>query len=184
MRILIVCLPAVFGLSELNAQKVAQKTNALYWATATPNIGVEFAIAPRFTMEFNTGYNPWELSGKSSLKHWLAHSGIRYWFCRSFERHFISIDASYGRYDIGYLSFPNAMKDVAYDGKLYGGGLSYGYHLPLGKRWGFEFTLGVGYMYLQYDKYTFDECKVVEGSYKRHYVGPTRLGLSFVYMLR
>ena len=30
-----------------SAQKVAVKTNSLYWLTATPNVGFEFAMADR-----------------------------------------------------------------------------------------------------------------------------------------
>lgn len=38
----------LLGLStgKMSAQKVAVKTNALYWATTTPNLGVEVAIQP------------------------------------------------------------------------------------------------------------------------------------------
>lgn len=31
---------------KMSAQNVAVKTNALYWATTTPNLGVEVAIQP------------------------------------------------------------------------------------------------------------------------------------------
>ena len=34
-----------------SAQKVAVKTNALYWATTTPNVGMEFALSDRWTLE-------------------------------------------------------------------------------------------------------------------------------------
>ena len=50
-----------FGLVA-NAQKTVVKTNILYWATTTPNIGVEFVVAPRWTLELEGGYN--RLKGK------------------------------------------------------------------------------------------------------------------------
>ena len=34
-----------------NAQKVAMKSNLLYWSTTTPNAGTEIALAERWTVE-------------------------------------------------------------------------------------------------------------------------------------
>ena len=42
--LLVMAFPAA-----LNAQKVGLKTNALYWATTTPNIGFEVGMGDRFT---------------------------------------------------------------------------------------------------------------------------------------
>lgn len=166
-----------------SAQKVAQKTNILYWATGTPNIGVEVAAGRKFSLELNAAYNPWELSGNSSMRHWTVHGGVRYWFCRPFESHFISADASYTRFDVGYLPFAS-LSEASYRGSLAGGGISYGYHWPVGKRSGLEFTVGVGYMNLAYEKYTCLECTESLGKFRQAYIGPVRLGLSFVYFLK
>ena len=51
-----------------SAQKVAVKTNALYWATTTPNVGVEFALGERMTLELAGGYNPWTLNKEKNMK--------------------------------------------------------------------------------------------------------------------
>ena len=40
-----------------------------------------------------------------------------------------------------------------YDGKIYGAGISYGYHWILKNRWSMEATIGAGYARLDYDKY-------------------------------
>lgn len=67
----------------------------------------------------------------------------------------------------------------------WGIGLSYGYAMPLGKneRWGVEFTIGLGYMNIVYDVYE----GVHNGKYlrteKMNYVGPTRLGVTFSYLI-
>ena len=67
----------------------------------------------------------------------------------------------------------------------WGVGLSYGYAMPLGrsKRWGVEFTIGLGYMDVTYDVYE-GRCN---GKYLRKekisYVGPTRLGVNFSYRI-
>ena len=55
-RFLIIAVFAlVASMGSASAQKVAIKTNALYWATATPNVGMEFAMADRWTFELVGG---------------------------------------------------------------------------------------------------------------------------------
>ena len=68
---------------------------------------------------------------------------------------------------------------------IWGIGVSYGYAMPLGKnkRWGVEFTIGLGYMDVTYDVYE----GVHNGKYLRtetvNYWGPTRLGVNFSYRI-
>lgn len=67
------------------AQKWAVKSNLLYDATATINLGVEAALGPRVTLDISGNYNPWEF-GDARWKHWLIQPEVRYWLCESFQR--------------------------------------------------------------------------------------------------
>jgi len=42
--------------------KIAIKTNALYWATSTPNLGLEIGLAKKLTLDISGNYNPWKFS--------------------------------------------------------------------------------------------------------------------------
>lgn len=99
MRRLFVVLLIAFLCSEagLNAQVVAVKTNALYLATSTFNAGVEVALGDRFSVDLEGGYNPWTLDSGKNMKarHYLVSPEIRYWFCESFNGHFIGVNANY-----------------------------------------------------------------------------------------
>lgn len=55
-----VCL--VLSSLAASAQQVAVKTNALYWATATPNIGLEASVGKQHTVQLFYGLNPWKQS--------------------------------------------------------------------------------------------------------------------------
>jgi hypothetical protein len=44
----------------IHAQTIAVKTNLLYDATTTINLGLEAAVAPKWTIELPINYNPWE----------------------------------------------------------------------------------------------------------------------------
>ncbi|WP_293710689.1 DUF3575 domain-containing protein [uncultured Parabacteroides sp.] len=165
-------------------QQIGARTNALWWLTTTPNLGVEVAMNKKLTLSIDGNYNAWTFfSDGMSLRHWLMQPELRYWPCKSFEGHFFGVHGHYGRYNIGQVPFLPGLDTYTYRGKLYGAGVSYGYHFALGKRWGLELNAGLGYTYLEYDKYVCSECAELIGRYKRSFFGPTRLGVSFIYII-
>lgn len=163
--------------------KFALKTNALYWATTTPNLGIEFALAPKMTLDVSGNYNPWEFSKNRQLKHWLVQPELRYWLCERFNGSFFGIHGHYGEMNVSNLDI-FGMGDYRYDGKVYGGGISYGYQWILNNRWSMEATIGVGYARLDYDKYKCGKCGEKLGHNTKNYFGPTKVGLSFIYVIK
>lgn len=190
------CLPLLFILFfsiQVCAQKVSVRTNLLYWASSTPNVSLEWRLAPRYTLSATVGYNAFNFPNRTGsegvatnpkLHHWLVMPETKYWFCRTFERHYIGFHALYGKYNAGGMKFPSFLSDGRYDGWGTGAGLSYGYQWALGKRWGLEASIGAGYIYLRYDKYACGACGKKAGSYRRHYFGPTKTAISIVYHIR
>lgn len=69
MRITKLLLGVFLSLTNtlLYAQTVAIKTNALYWATTTPNIGVELSLNNKHTAQLFYGLNPWKQYGGATL---------------------------------------------------------------------------------------------------------------------
>ena len=112
--IAVIFLLSAAGLA--NAQRVGVKTNALYWATATPNVGFEFALSDRWTFELAGGYNPWTLNSEKNVKakHFLVTPELRYWFCESFHGHFIGINANYTQFNISGMPMPNLFVNLCY----------------------------------------------------------------------
>ena len=45
--------------AEREMPRLTVKTNALYWATASFNAGLEVGLDRRITLEVTGGYNPW-----------------------------------------------------------------------------------------------------------------------------
>lgn len=86
-----------------SAQQVGVKTNLLYWATTTPNIGTEIAVGKKHTAQVFFGLNPWKQSGgdQSSIRHWLVQPEYRYWFCQSFNGWFLGAHAMGGQFNAG-----------------------------------------------------------------------------------
>lgn len=169
------------------AQNVAFETNALYWATTTPNIGMEIGLSPKTTFQVFYGLNPWkEGSGDhSSLRHWLLQPEFRYWFCQRFTGWFIGAHALGGEYNAGAVKLPfgffPSLEDHRYKGWYVGGGIAAGYQWVLSKRWNIEASLGAGYVYTPYDKSCNCNYKLDSGHY--NYLGVTKVAVSIVYLI-
>lgn len=168
------------------AQYIALKTNLLYDATTTPNLGAEVSMGKHFTLDVSGNYNPWELSNGRSLKHWMAQPEFRYWPVERFNGHFIGLHGYYLDYVFKDVKLPMGMKrNQGYDGTGYGAGISYGYQLYLSARWNLEFTAGFGYGYYKYDKFSLLEGEnEYLGLYKSDYWGVTKVGISIIYLLK
>ena len=188
------------SLGSASAQKIGVKSNALYWATATPNLGFEFALGERWTFELEGSYNPWNLNAEKNtkLKHWLVSPEFRYWFCNSFQGHFIGINGNFTQYNIGSLPFAmpslflNLTGDAAMpdlqncriEGWAAGTGLTYGYAFPIARRWNMELTAGIGWWYSEYDQFENRKCGLFQQRVQKHALGLTTLGVSFIYMIK
>ena len=169
-------LTAVAGL-HANAQ-LAVKTNMLYWATTTPNLGAEVGLGEKTTGQVFFGLNPWRQSGGD-------HSSLRHWFCQKYNGWFIGAHAMGGQYNAGGVDLPlnilHTLEDHRYKGWYIGGGLTAGYQWPLSRHFSLEANIGAGYIYSPYKKY----CVYCANDHKdghRNYVGPTKAALSLVYV--
>ena len=82
--LLILGLVTLFSIHESSAQNVAVKSNLLYDATATINLGVEIGLAEKWTFDLSGNYNPFQFSDNKKWKHLMAQPEVRYWTCRKF----------------------------------------------------------------------------------------------------
>ena len=176
---------------------LALKTNLFYGAyTYTPNVGVEIGLSERGTLDLGVGYNPWNLNGKKNdegivvdnkkLVHLLGEIEYRYWLCEKFSGHFFGAHVLGASYNIAAhelpLLFGEGSKNHRFEGWAAGGGISYGYHFLLGKHWNLEANIGAGYVFLKYDKFECDKCGEKLGDARRDYIGPTKGGISLIYI--
>ncbi len=165
------------------AQKWAVKSNLLYDATATINLGVEAALGPRVTLDISGNYNPWEF-GDARWKHWLRQPEVRYWLCERFNGHFFGLHAHYAEYNAGGINFNADFHRNRYRGtstvRVYPTVIKW----LIGKRWNLEATVGLGYARLWYWKYPIAECGEVIRTRSRNYFGPTKIGLALIFIIK
>lgn len=167
----------------MQAQQLGVKTNALYDATTTLNLGVEFGLSQKVTFDFSANYNPWTFSDNKKLKHWLVQPEVRYWLCEKFNGHFLGLHAHGGEFNMGGIKMLG-MEDYRYEGYAVGGGFSYGYQWIIGKRWNLEASIGLGYAYLDYGKYDCIKCGEKINDNTKHYIGPTKVAVSLIYIIK
>ncbi len=169
-----------------SAQNIAIKTNALYWATTTPNLGVEASVGKKHTVQLFYGLNPWKSSSGKSIRHWVLQPEYRYWFCETFNGWFVGAHLMGGQFNVGNVDLPGGflkqLKDHRYEGWFAGGGVTAGYQWVLSKHWNFEASIGLGYDYIKYDKFKCGECGEKLKSSHTNYFGPTKAALSFMYI--
>ncbi|MBQ9676029.1 MAG: DUF3575 domain-containing protein [Bacteroidaceae bacterium] len=177
--------------TQLQAQKVAVKTNLLYDATATINAGIEFGLAPKWTLDLSGNFNGWTMSHDRKWKHWLVQPEARYWFCDRFAGHFLGFHALGGQYNVGHLKNNikflgkdfSKLSDSRYQGWFIGAGIAYGYAWVLNKHWNLEGEIGIGYAYSRYDRFNCKGCgKKIEEDEDFHYFGPTKAAINLIYV--
>jgi hypothetical protein len=170
---------------------LAVKTNLVWWAAnGTLNIGGEVGLGKRTSLELSGGNNRWNLKGSAEnnkkLVHWIVKPEFRYWLCERFSTgHFFGVHGFYGQYNVGGYNIPLLFeKEYRYKGSFYGGGVNYGYNWAFSKRWGLEFTAGVGVIRTSYKKYDCEKCGSEVGKFDRTYFVPTELGVKMVFMIK
>ena len=66
------CIIFLFIGISLSAQDISLKTNLLYDISTTFNLGAEFRLAPKWTLDVSANYNPFTFSDSKKWKHWMA----------------------------------------------------------------------------------------------------------------
>ena len=69
----------IFQLFVVKAQTAALKTNLLYDATSTINLGVEFKLNSIWTLDISGSVNHWPFSDNRNMKLWLVQPYLHWW---------------------------------------------------------------------------------------------------------
>ena len=181
------------------SQKVVLKNNLVYDALLTPNLSVELSLGKKWTLDTQVGMNFFFYESDATAggyktrkwSHWLVQPEIRYWTCETFNGWFLGLHAHGGQMNVGGINIPfiiqnhsKEMKDYRYEGYFYGGGISTGYHWILSSRFSVEASLGLGYARVKYDRFRCTACGKKDGKGKADYLGPTKLAVSIIYIMK
>lgn len=189
LYLLIFAVFSICSITKLSAQSIVLKNNLLYDATATPNLGLEVRVAPKWTVGLMAGYNPFPLhDSERKWKHVLISPEFRYWCCSAFAGHFVGANLIYSHYNAGGIHLPfglvKSLRTERFQGDLAGIGAFYGYSWILSNRWSVEADIGIGYGYTHYKRYSCIKCGSFKGTDVKHHLILSKIGLSVVYNLK
>ena len=199
-------------ITRVSGQTMALRTNLLYDATLSPNIGAEVRLDSTWTAGINVGFNAWDIDKEKNKKwrHLLVSPNVRHYF--GHKRDSLCVygyakDGAYGilrdsvvtrrmqyfegnliysHYNVGNAKIPfglySAIKDRRLQGDLLALGAKYGYAWILARDWRIEAEAGVAVGYAWFKEYDCDHCGTYYGKGDRIFLLP-QLGINVVYII-
>ena len=160
------------------------KTNAVGWALSAANLAVEIDLARHWSFALPVYYSGVDYF-KSDLKFriFTIQPEFRYWFRADNRGWFLG-----GHFGMAYYNFAlqGKWRIQDHDGSSpsFGGGISAGYRMPIGRsgRWTVEFSVGGGVYSADYDKFYNKRNGAVGERVRKTFVGVDNVGVSFSYM--
>lgn len=170
--------------------RLALKTNLLYDAIITPNIGLEYVIGKKTSVAGNWMYAWWKKDSRAWYHR--VYGGdieLRRWFGQKlfsnsetitpFEGWHLGIYGQIAQYDFEWGEKGNLTYKWSY-----GGGIAAGWSKAVGKRVRMDFTLGLGYFTGEYEVYRpLDACYVWQATRQRRWFGPTKAEIALVWII-
>lgn len=154
------------------------RANALGWAGAVANLGIETAISRHITFVAEGYYSPiWDLND-FKLKGYNITPEFRYYFCEKFNKHYVGIHGNYADYSDLQLGSSRHIRD----GYAYGAGITYGHTWIFNHSWSFDLFAGIGWWHMKNDVYSRCEPDyMIHKDAVENKIGLSRLGATFAY---
>ena len=148
--------------TRAGAQTLALRTNLLYDATLSPNLGVEVRLDSTWSAGINVGFNAWDIDKQKNKKwrHLLVAPHVRHYFGQKRDTlnhyifdgdrlvgvrhdsvavynsgHYLEFDAIYSHFNVGNVKFPFGLYKSVRDRRLQGD------LLALGAKYGYAWIL-------------------------------------------
>ena len=160
-----------------NDYHLSLRANLLRWATLTPDLGLEWRICPSWGIAVNGSWTSWSWSDKDRrYALWEVAPEVRYYMG---EKKAWYLGAMFKAGQFNYK-----LSETGKQGDLMGGGITGGYQLRLNKALALDFSLGLGYLNADYEKYeVIDGVRVRKGSEAKDWWGPINAGVTLVWKL-
>jgi hypothetical protein len=190
---------------------MALRTNLLYDATLSPNLGAEVRVDSVWTVGINVGLNAWDIDKAKNKKwrHVLVSPNVRRYFGHKSDTlcvygysnglykvlrdsvvthrmQYFEGNIIYSHYNVGNTRIPfglyDAVKHHRLQGDLLALGGKYGYSWMLARNWRIEAEAGVAVGYAWFKEYDCDHCGNYYGKGDRIFLLP-QLGINVVYII-
>jgi hypothetical protein len=173
---------------ETKQPRIALRTNLLYDATLSPNLGMDVRVDSAWTVGLLAGINAWDIDKEKNKKwrHALFSIRARKYRDSLFHKGYYEADVIYSHYNVGNTKIPfglySAVKDRRLQGDLIALGGKYGYSWILARNWRIEAEAGVAVGYAWFKEYDCPHCGTFLGNGDRIFLLP-QLGVNVVYII-
>ena len=169
--------PSAEKAEDADSYTLSLRANLLRWATLTPDLGLEWRISPSWGIAVNGSWTSWNWSDKDRrYALWEVAPEVRYYMG---EKKAWYLGAMFKAGQFNYK-----LSETGKQGDLMGGGITGGYQLRLNKALALDFSLGLGYLNADYEKYeVIDGVRVRKGSEAKDWWGPINAGVTLVWKL-
>lgn len=159
------------------------KTNLLMDAVLIPNVGVEVPLGSRWSVGLDWQYAWWQKKAMAFC--WQTYGG--YFTVRRYvgkdkgllTGHHVGVYGQLLTYDVDFGS--RGAQSARWN---YGGGVEYGYSMPLREHLHVDFSIGVGYLGGLFKEYNpVDDHFVWQATKQLNWIGPTKAEVSLVWTL-
>ena len=162
------------------------KTNAATYPLLVSNVAVEMEMGPHMSVSLPFYYSAlnW-FSDARKFRVIGTQPELRWWFRDpAFQGPFVAVHGTLGGYNIA-LGGDFRYQDRDQNRPTYGGGVNVGWKLPVGKsgHWGLEFTLGAGYLHLDYDRFVNGKDGAWMDSQVKNWFGPDNVAVTLAYRI-
>ncbi len=153
----------------------ALRANLLRWATLTPDLGVEWRANRNVGVLLNGSFTTWCWNQKEKkYALWEVSPEARRYLGEK-KQAYLGVMCKVG-------SFNYKFSETGKQGNIVGGGITGGYQLPLGKALMLDFSLALGYLYVDYDTYTVENSVRVHQEQKyKDWWGPINVGVTLAW---
>lgn len=161
----------------VDSYTLSLRANLLRWATLTPNLGIEWRISPSVGVMVNGSWTSWTWNDNARrYALWEVMPEVR-WYLGEKKAWYVGAMFKAGQFNYKFSR-------TGRQGDLLGGGITGGYQLRLNKALALDFTLGLGYLNADTERYDVtDGVRVRSGNETRHWIGPINAGVTLVWKL-
>ena len=163
--------------SLADSYTLALRANLLRWATLTPDLGIEWRISPSVGVLVNGSWTSWTWKNNDRrYALWEVSPEVRWYIGEKKAWHI----GAMGK--VGHFNYK--LSETGRQGDILGGGLTGGYQLHLNDALSMDFSLSLGYLRADYEKYVvIDAVRVRDGSGSKDWWGPINAGVTLVWKL-
>ena len=156
------------------------RANLLRWATLTPDAGLEWRVSPFVGVLVNGSWSSWESwtwrDGNRRYALWEVMPEVR-WYLGEKKAWYLGAMFKAGQFNYN-------LSETGRQGDLMGGGITGGWQLRLNKALALDFTLGLGYLNADTERYdVIDGVRVRSGNETKDWWGPINAGVTLVWKL-